>query len=207
MKKVVACFDFDGTLTKGDSLYRFLWYYLPFNLIIQNSLQVFLLGFKYFIGLMDNNLAKEALLKRPFARVSKEYFALKAKVFSKSILPSLIKPDSFERFKWQKKRRHDCIIISASIEDYLKPWAKRVGFSEVLGTRLEIDKNGFLTGKFDGKNCYGHEKVLRLTEYLGSLDDYEIYAYGDSAGDKELLEIADHPFYQSVDTEKKLFHH
>ena len=151
MKKVVACFDFDGTLTKGDSPYRILWYYLPFTLIIQNSLQVSVLGFKYFIGLMDNNLAKEALFKRPFARVSKEYFALKAKAFSKSILPSLIKPDSFERFKWQKKRSHECIIIRASIEDYLKPWAKSVGFSKVLDTDLKSTERVVSQVSFYGK--------------------------------------------------------
>ncbi len=40
--------------------------------------------------------------------------------------------------------------------------------------------------------------------YLGSLDNYEIYAYGDSAGDKDLLEIADHLFYRSF-FEKTVF--
>ena len=43
-----------------------------------------------------------------------------------------------------------------------------------------------------GGNCRGAEKARRLRAYLHS-DDVELWAYGDSAGDTELLAMADHP--------------
>jgi hypothetical protein len=51
----------------------------------------------------------------------------------------------------------------------------------------------YLTGRLLGKNCYGPEKVQRLKTLLGSLEDYVIYTYGDSKGDRELLAIAQYP--------------
>ncbi len=57
-------------------------------------------------------------------------------------------------------------------------------------------KNGIVTGKFSTKNCYGIEKANRVQEVY-NFDDYDhIYAYGDSRGDKELLELADESFYK-----------
>ena len=66
---------------------------------------------------------------------------------------------------------------------------------DLIATRLEI-KDDLMTGKFLTKNCYGIEKVNRVKEAY-NLDDYDcIYVYGDSRGDKELLELADKSFYK-----------
>ncbi len=94
-------------------------------------------------------------------------------------------------------------LVSASILDYLIPWAEDMGFTDVLATKLEIDAKGIITGNFSGKNCKGDEKVRRLEECVNDLEKHEIYAYGDSRGDKEILAIADHPFYKSFTNENK----
>jgi phosphoserine phosphatase len=65
----------------------------------------------------------------------------------------------------------------------------------LIGTKLEV-KDGILTGQLATKNCYGSEKVRRIRE-IYNIDECEhIYAYGDSRGDKELLDFADESFYQ-----------
>jgi phosphatidylglycerophosphatase C len=87
------------------------------------------------------------------------------------------------------------ILVSASLEIYLLPWAKTIGLDQVIGTRLAV-QNGLLTGRIIGQNCYGAEKVKRLQAVLGDLSQYCIYAYGDSRGDRELLEIATCPYYR-----------
>ena len=63
--------------------------------------------------------------------------------------------------------------------------------SQVLATKMEVDKDGVLTGSFSTANCYGSEKVRRLMEVEPDRENYYLCAYGDSRGDKELLEFAD----------------
>lgn len=69
--------------------------------------------------------------------------------------------------------------------------------------------DGRLTGKFKSNNCYGEEKVHRICEALttstnayGTLSlsfdrvQYEIEAFGDSRGDKEMLAFANKGHYK-----------
>ena len=86
-------------------------------------------------------------------------------------------------------------VISASIEEWIKPWCQKYGVQNVLGTKIEIDLSGKLTGNFSSKNCYGQEKVNRLLEKEPDRTNYILYAYGDSAGDKEIIEFADYGYY------------
>jgi phosphoserine phosphatase len=66
----------------------------------------------------------------------------------------------------------------------------------VLGTKLEV-RDGKLTGRFITPNCYGQEKVNRLKQVLNEpRQAYSIKAFGDSRGDKELLEYADQGHYK-----------
>lgn len=88
------------------------------------------------------------------------------------------------------------------MQEYIVPWAESMGFVKILATRMEVDDQGKLTGKFLDKNCNGSEKVQRVKECLGDLGQYNIYVYGDSRGDSDLLKIADHPFYRSFNKEK-----
>jgi len=206
MKKTIAFFDFDGTLIKGNSLPRFLWYYTFPLIFILKSFYLMPVLFKYVFGLVDNHTAKEQVFVIFFAGERKVKFIEKARLFSISIIPSLVKEEAVIRLRWHWERKHDCILVSASIQEYLGPWAERMGFSKVIATKLEVDNNGKITGKFLGKNCNGAEKVKRIEEYLSSVKEYEIYAYGDSHGDKELLKIAHHPFYKSFKEEKAYPH-
>ena len=55
-----------------------------------------------------------------------------------------------------------------------------------------------VTGRLDGPNCRGPEKLRRLHEWLRGeelSDRAEIWAYGDSAGDRELLAGASRSFF------------
>jgi phosphatidylglycerophosphatase C len=44
----------------------------------------------------------------------------------------------------------------------------------------------------DGPNVRAAEKAVRLTDLLGPAE-VELWAYGDSRGDREMLAMADHP--------------
>jgi HAD superfamily phosphoserine phosphatase-like hydrolase len=87
------------------------------------------------------------------------------------------------------------VPASAALELLLEPWARAVAIDDVLATRLEV-RSGRVTGRLDGPNCYGPEKVARLRALIGGLDAFDVYAYGDSRGDRELLAAATHPAYR-----------
>jgi len=80
----------------------------------------------------------------------------------------------------------------------VRPWAIKAGFDEVLATHLEANTDGTTDGRLAGANCFGIEKVRRLETLLGARDGYTLYAYGDSRGDREMLDMADHAYYRHM---------
>ncbi len=198
---VVAAFDFDGTITRTDTTIPFLVYAVgPFwgTLYLLTLLpSLFLWG----IGRSTREETKERMLTRFLAKVSYTDLQKKADLFVEHKLSSYLRPHAMERVKWHKAKGHRLILISASLDVVLSRWGKKEGFDDVLATRLEVDGQKRITGKILGKNCRGFEKKLRLAELLGERQKYKIYAYGDSDGDKELLEFADYPFYRYIPSE------
>jgi phosphatidylglycerophosphatase C len=82
-------------------------------------------------------------------------------------------------------------IVSASPELYIRPWAERIGVTEVIASRLAFAEGRF-TGRLLGANCFGPEKARRIEAELGPSGAARIYAYGDSEGDREMLALATH---------------
>jgi phosphatidylglycerophosphatase C len=113
-----------------------------------------------------------------------------AEAFADQVVASGLRPDTRRRLEWHREQGHEVVIISASPELYVAPLGRRLGADAVLATRLEVDADGRLTGRFGGGgNCRGIQKVLRLREHLGE-DPVTVFAYGDSRGDRELLAMA-----------------
>jgi len=150
----------------------------------------------YALGLIANGVAKERVFVRCLAGMSLDTLRLDAERFAAYVLPGLLRHDALQRLDWHKKQGHRCVIISASLELYVQPWALATGFDDVIATRLETLADGSISGKLSGANCFGIEKVRRLEALLGARDGYTLYAYGDSRGDRELLSSADHAYYK-----------
>lgn len=193
---VVAVFDFDGTLTRRDSLFPFLKlvagqrrYYWSILLLIPTLLC-------YRLGLLPNWQAKEAVLTRFLQGLTAEKLQQLADRFAVQTIPKLLRPEALARLQWHQQQGHQTVLLSASLEIYLRPWGKAMGFDKTIGTRLLVE-SGVVTGRIEGKNCYGPEKVERLLEFLEDFNCYVLYAYGDSKGDRELLALANYPFYRT----------
>lgn len=143
-----------------------------------------------------SNSAKEALLTYFLSGRPEKRLYQVAQSFAVKEIPKLLRPEAVQRLYWHQEQGHKTILVSASLEAYLLPWAEAMGFDLATGTQLEV-QNERLTGRILGKNCYGREKVERLRGMLGDLSQYYIYAYGDSRGDKELLAAATFPYYRT----------
>lgn len=193
---IVAAFDFDHTLIDRDSLISFLFYTQGKRKASYHLALLIPAFIRYLLGQISRKEIKEKLIGRFFK--GRSFFELErlGKAYADEKLDCFLKPEALRRLEWHQSRGHRCLLVSASFEFYLDPWAKRRGFEKVIGSRLEVDADGSVTGKMLGENCRGPEKKYRLLSYLGPKENYTLYAYGDSDGDREMLELADYPFYR-----------
>lgn len=195
MNRPVAFFDFDGTLTRSDSL-------IPFLRQVRGArFALDLLEFSPWLGayalrLMKNDYAKEALLSKALAGMSLDNLRKQGQIFAAERIPSMLRPDTMSRLREHQERGHLCVLVSASLDIYLEPWCQKNGFDFCLSSSLATDKDGRASGKLKGANCYGEDKVRRiqnLLENIGMVPPY-VYAYGDSKGDIPMLSLANEGF-------------
>ena len=190
----LALFDFDGTITKDDSLLKFIRFVVGdgrfvFGLVVLSPILV-----AYKLKLIPNYKAKQYMLSWFFKGMSKDAFLKVANEYSLVHIDKILRPKAIEKINWHKNQGHKVVVVSASIECWLRPWCEKNGL-ELIATKLEI-KDDIVTGKLLSKNCYGVEKVNRIKE-IYNLKDFEyIYSYGDSSGDKQMLELAHEKFYK-----------
>ncbi len=202
-KPVVAAFDFDGTLTRRDSLFPFLLHIAGPVKLLNKIIMLSPVLAAYAVGLLRNDSAKEKVLRSFLAGMEMDVLQQHAVQFAANKLPALQRTVAMQRFHWHKQQGHRCVVISASLELYLRPWALNAGFDDILGTRLALLDNTHTSGRLQGENCYGAEKMRRLETLLGPRDGYTLYAYGDSRGDKALLSAADFPFYKKFTDDER----
>lgn len=193
---IIAAFDFDHTLTDRDSLFPFLFFVFPWWKVIKGLLVLIPTFLAFFFKWQSRQSTKEKILTYFFSGMQEADLKKFAILYADTMLDRFLKPEALRCLNWHLKQGHRCLLISASIETYLSPWAKRHGFEQVLASQLEINSAGTLTGKLKGLNCWGKEKQVRLQAYLGNKKEYFLYMYGDSQGDKQLLELADRAYYQ-----------
>lgn len=186
----LIAFDFDGTITTKDTFILFIRFtrgsrYLYWA-ILANSL--YLLAYK--LRLYPNWKAKQRLFSFCFQGVSLEQFNKWCSNFSVEI-ERVVRPSMLEKVRGYQKEGAEVILVSASITDWIAPWARKRGISVVLATEIETNSGLSLTGKLKGRNCYGQEKVNRIVNTYSNRSSYTLVAYGDSRGDKEMLAFAD----------------
>jgi len=191
--KIVA-FDFDGTITTKDTLFEFIKftkgkYKLLWGLVLYSPLLVLSI-----INLFSRSKTKELLFSHFYKGTSLKQFNKWGEGFINYLSP-LIRPGAIEEIKKELKNESVVLIISASLENWILPWAVTQGIHIVISTRPEIDDAEKLTGNFASLNCSGQEKVNRLLELFPERNSYELWAYGDSKGDKQLIEFADKGWY------------
>lgn len=195
MRATVAVFDFDGTLTKSDTFLRFLIFQFGFLGCMKGLFANIGMLIKYIFRMVSNHEAKQAIFSYFFKGMKICDFDAACRKFALSKIPSIIRQEAHEKSQWHLKQAHRVVIISASIRNWIEPWAKQHGFTDVIGTEVELDGER-LTGQFVGQNCYGPEKVTQLLAHFPARQEYELHAYGDSEGDLEMMRFADIPYYR-----------
>jgi phosphatidylglycerophosphatase C len=145
------------------------------------------------VGRAERDTVKDALLVHLLAGWDAEEVRVAGVDYAGFLIRAdRLRPDSLTRLQAHQAAGHRVVLVSASPDAYLTPLGQHLGIDAVLCTGLEQDGNGRLTGHLAGRNCRGPEKVARLRAWLaGNAAMPYLYAYGDSAGDRELLAMAD----------------
>ncbi|MEI8364982.1 MAG: HAD-IB family hydrolase [Parachlamydiaceae bacterium] len=200
-KRIVAAFDFDGTMTKRDTLLPFLFFAAGKRATLRKLFKALPYFAGFLLKIISRQQAKEKILKSFFSGIPESQLKELGETFSQSpALKKLLLPQAMKRLEWHRRQNHLCVLVSASIDAYLTPWHKAAGFDRLICSELEIDPYGIVTGKLRGKNCWGPEKERRLLPVIFPRENAILYAYGDSRGDRELLALADHPFLNKMPT-------
>lgn len=182
----IAAFDLDKTLTDRDCLLRFFWFlwrrgeHLNFRAASKTAIasrtSVKLALCKLLRGQSISHLDDCAT----------EFFEHHARYWFRT--------DTVNALRKHHNNGDTVVIVSASLSLYVAKFADFLGV-DYLATDLK-EVAGVLTGELNGENVRGPEKVLKLEQWLSSKDlqrpDVHLTAYGDSSGDQQLLDWADH---------------
>jgi phosphatidylglycerophosphatase C len=185
----IAAFDLDGTLTRRDCVTPFLRRVAGARLALVMARHPLLLVRSALRR--DRDLLKEIAVGALRGTAVSELDAL-GPPFARQVRQGWMREDTLGRLEWHQEQGDLTLIVSASFEHYVRPLGELLGVDDVLSTRLEIGSDGRCTGRLDGLNCRGPEKVRRLAAWLEErgLEGAEVWAYGDSVGDEELLATA-----------------
>lgn len=189
MTRAVAAFDFDGTLTRSDTL-------VPFLRLVAGTPTWAGASLSCVRHLVDRDggrrrdRMKATMLARVFADRPVAAVEPIAEAYALQVAHRLW-PQSLARVGWHAEQGHRLVLVSASLALYAAPAARALGFDDVIAVDLETT-DGRYTGAMRGPNVRGAEKAVRLQALLGETPG-ELWAYGNSAGDAAMLAMADRP--------------
>lgn len=190
--RTVVVFDFDGTLTKKDSM-------LEFIACSKGRIKLYL-GLLVFLpqlllmkcGILSNHAVKERFLSFFFKSMAYADFKDLGEQFIERLM-RIQRPDTIRDLNEYLSNQATVYVVTASVVEWVRPYCLTRGIKQenVLGTQFEVDDDGRLTGRFATPNCYGEEKVNRLLAVEPDRTTYNLIAYGDSNGDVPMFRIAD----------------
>lgn len=194
MDKRIAFFDFDGTVTSHDTMLVFLRYLRGGPSYMLQMLLLLPVFAALKLGLLSNHRAKEIMLTRFIGGMKEQDLKQACDRFTQNVLPHIIRPAAFARIREHQQQQVEVVVVSAAPAYWVQAWCAGQNI-RLIATRLEV-KEGKLTGKIQGRNCHGEEKVARIREAFDLSQYSEIHAYGDTEGDKPMLALAHHAHYK-----------
>lgn len=192
---IAAFFDFDETLLAIDSAsigFKVLYDqgYLTKVFVVKMMLVMLLRKF----GLINEKVMAGAMLSFYKGRELQPFIDHADEFYREYLKPNLA-TDVISKLRWHQVQGHQTVLVTGSIDYYLKPVQLDLGIDHILCTHLEVSENGLLTGKPDGVVCVGPAKVVLMNELITKkgIDLAASYAYGNSELDIPMLENVGNP--------------
>ncbi len=196
-RRNLALFDFDGTITTRDAYGVFVALAVPRWRLILALLFTWPLIIAYRYGWLSGVTGRAIVAWVGFYRARCVVVEAVALRVATEKIPALIRPEIWEKLSNHLAQGDQVALVSGSFDLYLRPWCELHGL-QLLCSSLARSGVRF-TGRYAGFQCVGAEKARRVREHF-DLDQFgEIYAYGDTADDRELLALAHRKFYRGAE--------
>jgi phosphatidylglycerophosphatase C len=190
----LALFDFDGTITRTDTWTPFMQLAVRPARIVAGRVLLSPVVVGYKLGMISASRGRQVAARVGFRGEDAARMRRLGLEYATSTLPAQVRQPALDRIAWHRSRGDQVVIVSASLDLYLSPWCAGRGL-DCICTTLE-ERDGRLTGRCAGGDCAGLEKVRRIRQRF-DLGRYEtVYAYGDTAEDREMLELAQRKYYR-----------
>lgn len=191
----IALYDFDGTLFRGDSFIDFAIFARGKMALLTTMMRAFPKLAMWKLHLLSNSEAKQSLFSKLYKGLPASELTHSGEKFADVIDSKLIE-DTFAQMEQQKREGWRVIVVSASLDIWLRHWCDKHGV-ELICTQAETDSRHQFTGKFATPNCHGKEKLRRVLQYLDieTADEaksrHSFLAYGDEDADDYIKSLCE----------------
>jgi len=151
---VIAAFDFDGTITTRDTFLPFLGAAFGRRRLTGALMRLALDVMGSSGRMRSRDALKARLIAILFTGRDCSPLDVAARDFATRITTHLLRPRALERVRWHRERGHRLVLISASLDIYLTHLVERLGFDDLLCTRLSR-RDAVFDGRLVGNNCRG----------------------------------------------------
>ncbi|MEO6698677.1 MAG: HAD family hydrolase, partial [Paraperlucidibaca sp.] len=138
----IVAFDFDGTLTRGESFFHWLWFVTPWWRFIWCLLRCVPVLVAYVMRLISNDRAKAKVIRLFLRGRSRQQLERQSHDFANQVIPKTLRLEAIARLHHHQKQGHHCVLVSATLALYLRPWAAMHDFEHVIATELAADAQG-----------------------------------------------------------------
>jgi HAD superfamily hydrolase (TIGR01490 family) len=197
MGKTLALFDFDGTITRYDSLIVFLRQMVGVSGALKGAPETILRWAALLLqGRLSHDTAKEALLKTHLRRKSRQEWEQEVAIFCSRLGPDYYNPEILHRLRELQHSGAVVSIVSASVDIWLQPFADKLNV-ELICTQSAWHADHW-TG-FASPNCRKEEKVRRVQTTYDLATFERVVAYGNTGADHAMLNMADEAWWVRKD--------
>lgn len=197
MKRNLALFDFDGTLTVADSFTAFIFSAVSPRRLALGQVLLAPLVVAYKLGILSASRMRSSIIWFGF-RGRRDVDLRKAGgEFARNTLASILRAEAIDRLQWHQEQGDVVVVVSASLDLYLSEWCQTRGV-ELICSQLD-SREGILTGSYKARDCCGEEKANRILERYDLHQFQDVFAYGDTADDRAMLRLATRRFFRGAE--------
>lgn len=190
----LALFDFDGTITTGDTFTPFLRYAISRRRLVVGGLALTPVLAAHRLGVISSPKARPIVSRVGFQGASAIAVKALGNRYASEVLPAVVRQQAMDRIGWHKERGDTVVVVSAGLDVYLRPWSDAHAVV-LICTELE-EHSGRLTGRYRHADCSGRRKAELIQTTIELSRFTTIYAYGDTIEDREMLALASRRYYR-----------
>lgn len=189
----LALFDFDHTITYVDTYSRFLRASARPGRRKRGELALapWLLGYR--MGLVSAPVVRARATRVAFCDRMESEVRAQGERYARMDLPGMVRPDMLERIRWHQSCGHNIVVVSGSLDVYLRPWCDAMGLGLICNELESV--SGKLTGRYHPCDR-ATDKAAQIRARYDLAYYANVHAYGDSSEDQPMLALAQHRWFR-----------